>query len=306
MKNTLKNKILIISGATASGKSALAQKIALAKNGAIINADSIQLYSELPILSAQPTSKEQGQVSHFLYSILKHNENSSLARWLELATNIIDKTLENNQLPIVVGGTGLYLSKLIDGINQIPEIEENLKNQIRQICQNFDKRELIKLLTDLKDDNKIIEKLDKQRLARRLEVLKQTGKTLSWWQNQPKKTFYPKENFIHLNIDLPRNLLYQNCDKRLGEMFKNGALQEVENLIKSSKTPVCGGITKTIGFAEIKNYLEGKISQEEATKSAAQKTRNYAKRQLTWFRNQFDNKIIIEDIFNDKVFDLII
>ena len=124
-----KVRILIISGATATGKSDLAIKIATQKNGIIINADSMQLYSELPILSAQPKLEHLKQAPHFLYSILKHNQNSSVAHWLFLATQKIDQALQNNQLPIVVGGTGLYISKLIDGINQIPEIEPDLKDK---------------------------------------------------------------------------------------------------------------------------------------------------------------------------------
>lgn len=285
-------KILIISGATASGKSALAKKIADEKNGVIINADSIQLYRELPVLSAQPSTLEQKNTPHFLYSILKHNENSSVALWLNLAKNAIDKALQNNQLPIVVGGTGLYISKLIDGINQIPEIDENVKKEIAQIK---DKNELLKILINLGEDQKTIQNLDGQRLARRLEVLKQTGKTLTWWQNQPLKTFYPKENFVHLNIELPRDILYQNCNQRFEKMFENGGAEEVKNLMQADPQ---GTITKTIGYLEIKDYLNGKISKEEAIKTATQKTRNYAKRQLTWFRNQFKDKIVIEDPTN--------
>ena len=187
-----KAKILIISGATASGKSTLATKFALSKNGVIINADAIQLYKELPILSAQPSAKDQKEFPHFLYSILKHNQNSSVVKWIELAVDKINQTLTNKQLPIVVGGTGLYISKLIDGINLIPEIDQDLQTEIRQIIHNTPKeveKELIKILLDLGDNFQEIESLDKQRLARRLEVLKQTNKTLSWWQKQPKKTY---------------------------------------------------------------------------------------------------------------------
>lgn len=283
------NKILIVSGATASGKSALAKKIAEEKNGVIINADSIQLYRELPILSAQPDANDTRQIPHFLYSVLKHNENSSVALWLDLAKNAIDEALKNQKLPIVVGGTGLYISKLIDGINQIPEIDEDLKNEIK----NYTREELRKILIDLKDDE-AAKNLDTQRLARRLEVLKQTGKTLSWWQSQPAKTFFRKENFIHLNIELPRNLLYQNCNERFKTMFENGAVEEVENLLKLEPKFDCG-VVKTIGYLEIKDYLSGKINKNTAIQIASQKTRNYAKRQLTWFRHQFKEKIVIND-----------
>ena len=279
-------KILIISGATASGKSALALKTAKEKNGRIINADAMQLYSELPILSAQPYEADQKLVPHFLYSVLKHNENSSVAAWLKLAIEQIELALQNGQLPIVTGGTGLYISKLMDGINRVPEPDAGLRMEVRQLMQNVDREELIEILLDLGEGLPEIKKLDKQRLARRLEVFKQTGKSLSWWQSQPNEIFYPRENFEHINIELPREELYQNCDRRLLAMFKNGALEEVENLLKEDLEED-SPISKTIGFLEIKDYLQGKINQEQAIEIASKKTRNYAKRQLTWFRNQF-------------------
>ncbi len=280
------NKILVISGATASGKSALALENAWKNNGAkesiIINADAMQQYSELPILSAQPTKADQKLAPHFLYSVLKHNENSSVMAWLNLAVGQINLALQNNQLPIVVGGTGLYISKLVDGINEVPPIEDLVKKEVR----NLPREDLLKILIELGEPEELTHKLDKQRLSRRLEVLKQTGKTLSWWQNQPNKTFYPKEYFQHINIELPRDQLYSNCNLRLKIMFENGAVEEVENLVKQS--PASDSLaTKTIGYEEIKDYLAGKISKEQAIEIASKKTRNYAKRQLTWFRNQF-------------------
>jgi len=281
-----KARILIISGATASGKSELANKIASRQNGVIINADATQLYCELPILSAQPNSLHLQQAPHFLYSILKYNQNSSVVNWLSLVIDKINQTLDNKQLPIVVGGTGLYISKLVDGINQIPEVAQNLQDEIRQICQNASKEELIKILSDLGEDFVEIRMLDKQRLGRRIEVLRQTGKSLSWWQKQPNKIFYPKNYFHHINIELEREKLYQNCNQRFALMFKNGAIDEVKNLLQQN-LQLNSAITKTIGFVEIKDYLANKISKEQTIEIASQKTRNYAKRQLTWFRNQF-------------------
>ncbi|MFT6077172.1 MAG: tRNA dimethylallyltransferase [Myxococcota bacterium] len=276
-------KILIISGATASGKSSLALKIAQEKNGVIINADAMQLYKELPILSAQPSEDDLKLAPHFLYSTLKHNQNSSLAIWLDLAIEQINLALKNNQLPIVVGGTGLYLSKLIDGINKIPKIDPSLTKKIRQIS---DKKDLIKELKDLGETFDGLEVLDKQRLARRLEVFQQTGESLSWWQDQPNEIFYPKEYFKHHNIEIPRSDLYQNCDSRLESMIGKGAIREVESLLEKDLSDD-SLITKTIGFSQIRDFLERKITIDEAINIASQKTRNYAKRQLTWFKNQF-------------------
>jgi tRNA dimethylallyltransferase len=280
-----KNKILVICGATASGKSALALKMALARNGVIINADALQQYCELPILSAQPTKDDLQTVPHCLYSVLKHNENSSVASWLNKAINQINLAFKNGKLPILVGGTGLYLSKLVDGINKVPEIGENLREEVRKISSRED---LIENLIYLGEEKKIIAKLDKQRLARRLEVLKQTGKTLSWWQEQPNEVFYPKEYFEVIKTNLPREILYKNCNERLAAMFESGALQEVKALLEAGLKDN-STIAKTIGFLEIKDYLAGKITKNQALEIASQKTRNYAKRQLTWFNNQFKN-----------------
>jgi tRNA dimethylallyltransferase len=146
--------------------------------------------------------------------------------------------------------------------------------------------ELIKILLDLGDEEESIKNLDRQRLVRRIEVLKQTGKNLSWWQNQPKKQFFNPKDFVHFNIELDRDLLYQNCNNRFKNMLESGAIQEVEKLIKLGAGNN-SSIAKTIGFVEIKDYLEGKINKEQLIEICSQKTRNYAKRQLTWFRNQF-------------------
>lgn len=279
-------RILIITGATASGKSALAFDIALKNNGVIINADALQIYQGLPILSSQPSQVEQELVPHFLYSALKHDENSSVMLWLQMAQKQINDAFKIGKLPIVVGGTGLYISKLVSGINEIPEIEDEIRSEVRNLIENQTKENLIKILVDSGEEFNDVVKLDKQRLGRRLEVLKQTGKTLSWWQKKPNKKFYPVNNFEFIHIELPREKLYENCDKRLEEMFKSGAIEEVRKLINLVADHSVHPITKTIGFLEIKDYLEGKISIDEALKIAQQKTRNYAKRQLTWFRNQ--------------------
>lgn len=279
-------RILIVTGATASGKSALALDIALKNNGVIINADALQIYQGLPILSSQPSKTDQELVPHFLYSVLKHDESSSVMSWLEMAQKQINDAFKVEKLPIVVGGTGLYISKLVSGINEIPEIENEVRNRVRKLIENETKEDLIKILVDLGEEINDVAKLDKQRLGRRLEVLKQTGKTLSWWQKKPNKKFYPIEHFEFIHLDLPREKLYENCDKRLEQMFKSGAIKEVEKLINVGVDPRVCPITKTIGFLEIKDYLEGRISIDEALKIAQTRTRNYAKRQLTWFRNQ--------------------
>ncbi len=296
----MKEKILIISGPTASGKSSLALGIAKEVNSVIINSDSIQLYKELPILSSQPSKNDLLQNKHVLYSILSHKEDSSVNNWLSLAIKEIDKALKNNKLPILVGGTGLYLSKLIDGINEVPEIKKEAKEYCLDIFLRLGKDGLIKELLSLGDKEYKVLALDKQRLMRRLEVLKQTGKILCYWQDQPIKKYYDDSLFVHVNVNLDRDLLYKNCNDRFELMLKNGAIQEVKNFLGlnvENNLP----IAKTIGLSEIRDYLRGDIDKDEMVRRSSQKTRNYAKRQLTWFRNQFKNNVEVKDVSRETI-----
>lgn len=291
----MSERIFVISGPTASGKSGLALEFANFKDITIINADSLQIYQGLPILSSQPSLLEQKQVTHKLYSILKPQESSSVALWLRLVKDEIEKSWRQSKTPVIVGGSGMYISKLIEGINEIPETSEEIKNSVRSEFEAIGIDEFRKKLISLGEEKEKIEKLDKQRLIRICEVLMQTGKSLSWWQNQELKTFFDREIFTHINLNPNRDLLYKNCNLRFEKMFENGAIQEVENLLKGNILTELQ-ITKTLGFYEISDFLCGKISAEEAIAIASQKTRNYAKRQLTWFRNQLPTKIVFEEI----------
>ncbi len=290
----MSERVFVISGPTASRKSGLALELANHKNIAIINADSLQIYQGLPILSSQPTISEQNQVSHKLYSILQPYESCSVALWLKLANQEIKNCWQNNKIPVIVGGTGMYISKLIEGINEIPETSEAIKNCVRGEFETIGIAEFRKKLISLGEDKEKIESLDKQRLIRIYEVLNQTGKSLSWWQNQPLKTFFAPQVFTHINLNPDRNLLYKNCNLRFEKMIKNGAFEEANSLLKND-IKEDAQITKTLGFLELKQFLSKEISEKQAIEIASQKTRNYAKRQLTWFRNQLPGKIIFEE-----------
>lgn len=278
-------KIVIISGSTASGKSELALKLADAKDVAIINADSLQIYKGLPILSSQPSDQEKNQVPHFLYSHFKPNETSSVAIWLRLVKPVVERLWHENKLPVIVGGSGMYISKLVEGISEIPEIDEAIRIGARQLFDEIGQEEFQKKLLDL-GENQI---LDKQRMMRAYEVLKQTGKSISWWQEQPAKKTFDEANFIHVSLDLERKKLYENCNTRFAKMLKCGALKEVQNLVDQGVNDDWQ-ITKTLGFLEIRDFLEQRIGHEKMIELATQKTRNYAKRQLTWFRHQLPQK----------------
>jgi len=283
------SKIVIISGATSSGKSQLAVDFALRikdkQKSVIINADSLQIYQGLPILSAQPTKEEQQLVSHRLYSRLLPNQNSSVAIWLGFVKEEIKNAIENKELPIIVGGTGMYISSLMEGISPVPEIDPEIRKESTEYFEQNGSEDLQEKLISL-GEKKII---DRQRLIRAYEVYLQTGKTIAYFQSHPKEKPLKNAEFIHLNLDIPREKLYENCNSRFTRMLDQGALAEVKDLrekIKEDNPP----ISKTLGYAEICQYLDEEILKEEVENIVSQKTRNYAKRQLTWFRNQTPNK----------------
>ena len=299
----MNNKIIVISGPTASGKSALALNFSL-ENGnsdkfSIINADSLQIYHGLPILSSQPTKEEQQKVPHFLYSTFNPDETSSVGAWLRLVKNTVEKSWEEGKTPIIVGGSGMYISKLIDGICEIPEISDDIREGSRELFEQIGIEEFREKLLNLDKDNlseeeiksqkSKIAQLDKQRLIRRYEVLQQTGKSLAWWQNQSNKVLFDEKIITHINLNPDRDELYKNCNLRFELMLENGAIDEVENLLELDLEEN-SAIYNTLGFTQIVDFLNGEISEDEAVKIASQKTRNYAKRQLTWFRNQLPNK----------------
>ena len=279
------NSIVIISGPTASGKTDLALKLAAEKDIAIINADSLQIYEGLPTLSSQPSQKEKNQTEHFLYSHFKPNETSSVATWLKLLKPILERLWNENKTPAIVGGSGMYISKLVDGISEIPEISEEIRTSSRQLFNEIGQEAFKQKLLDLGED----EIIDKQRMLRAYEVLQQTGKSIFWWQQNPPKKLFPEAKFIHANLNPDREILYRNCNLRFFEMLKNGAVEEVESLIKQGAKDDWQ-ITKTLGFVEIRDFLEQKIPRAKVVEIATQKTRNYAKRQLTWFRHQLPEK----------------
>lgn len=291
----MSGNILVISGPTASGKSDLALNLAEKKDIAIVNADSLQIYEGLPILSSQPTKDQQKKVPHFLYSHFKAEENSSVAIWLGLVKLTVEKILQKNRLPVIVGGSGMYISKLVEGISKIPEMDESIKIKARQLYEEIGREEFLSRLIQLGEEKEKIEKLDKQRLIRDYEVLEQTGKSIFYWQTQPNEKIFSEENFIHINLNPDREELYKNCNSRFRKMLKSGVIEEVKELMKHGARDDWQ-ITKTLGFFEIRDFLSGKISQERMIESASQKTRNYAKRQLTWFRNQLPQKLVFTDL----------
>ena len=284
------NSIVVISGPTASGKTDLALKLAEKKDVAIINADSLQIYQGLPILSSQPNEIDQKIAPHFLYSHFKPSETSSVAIWLKLVKSTVEELWNKNKLPVIVGGSGMYVSKLIEGISEIPEIDEDVRNGSRQLFDEIGGEEFQQKLIDLGED----QILDKQRMIRAYEVLKQTGKSISWWKDQPLKKIFDEVDFIHVNLNPEREKLYENCNSRFVKMLENGAYEEVQKLLDQGLEDDCQ-IFNTLGFRDICHFFDQKIDRQRMIELATQKTRNYAKRQLTWFRHQLPQKQVFSD-----------
>lgn len=271
------DKVILIGGPTGSGKSGYASKLAHSQDGVIINADSLQVYRGLEILTAQPSLEDQRTAPHRLYGILDPSESCSAGRWLSLVIPEIQKALEKGQLPIVVGGTGLYLKTLLEGISAIPPIDSDIRKRVQNQENPYADLERV--------DPELASRLnphDHQRITRGLEVFYGTGKPLSFWQSQ--KLTPPPYDFEKILFMTPKEELNERLEERLNHMIDKGVLEEVSSLMKY---PVSVNAEKAIGFKEFHRFLEGQGSLEEAKALTLLHTRQYAKRQRTWFRHQF-------------------
>ena len=293
----LKSKIILISGPTASGKSNFAISLAKKIKGEIINADSMQVYKELRILTARPKQKDYQNIRHHLYGFLNVTKNFSTGQWLKLCQKKIKEIQSRNKIPILVGGTGLYFKALTDGLVKIPNIPLKIRNNIRNLQKKLGQKKfyskLLKLDPNIK--GKII-KTDAQRSIRAYEVKYYTKKSLyDWFKNTKSK--FQNEIFLKIYIDYPRNELLERIASRSAQMLKDGAINEVKRFLKL-KIKKDNSSNKVIGIAEIKEYLEKKLDLKDVIEKITIKTRQYAKRQSTWARGQMSgwNKINSKDL----------
>ncbi|MDR1499077.1 MAG: tRNA (adenosine(37)-N6)-dimethylallyltransferase MiaA [Rickettsiales bacterium] len=284
-------KIIVISGPTAGGKSYLAVELAKKINGVVLNADSMQIYEGLPILSAQPNAEDYSVVEHKLYGILPPHDSNSVFRWLELVVNSINKTFESGKIPIVVGGTGMYISRFVDGIRELPSTDEKLRSRLNEMYKNIGWNGFYEMVKKIDEESILKLKMnDKQRLIRIFEIYEISGVRMSEWEKLPNKTYFGGKDILHINISPDREILYKRCELRFEIIFKT-CIEEVKNFttnygnIFGKKYP----ILNTIGLLEVKDYIEGKTDRNETLYRGIKKTKNYAKRQYTWFRNQFKN-----------------
>jgi len=279
----LKSKIILIAGPTASGKSSFAIQLAKKINGEIINADSMQIFKELKILSARPEPKNYKNIKHHLYGFHNVKKNFSTGDWLKLAIKKIQELKKRKKIPIFVGGTGLYFKALSEGLVSIPNIPIRLRNKIRADHQKIgQKRFYLKLLKiDSVSKNKI-KPTDTQRTLRAYEVKIYTKKSLHNWFKDTK-SYFKKDDFFKIYIDFPREELIEKINKRTKLMVKMGAINEVKKIIKL-KINKDKSVNKAIGVNEIKEYLNNEKDLKEIIEKISIKTRQYAKRQSTWAR----------------------
>ena len=276
-------KVILLAGPTASGKSELAIYIAKKINGEIINADSMQVFKEIKILSARP--EDYKNIKHHLYGFVSVKKNFSTGEWIKSTEKKINEILKKKKTPVIVGGTGLYFKSLINGIAQIPNISKAKRDKIIKLFNQIGVDEFYKKLIKLdpKCKNKII-KNDKQRMIRFYEVKFYTKKSIFDWQKNTKNNF-KDINFKKIFLNFPREVLLVKIEKRFKKMVDQGAIIEAKKFKKLGVSKILTS-NNILGLKEIVSYLVGKMTLKEAVERSIIRTRQYIKRQMTWFRGQ--------------------
>lgn len=296
MADTETRPVLVIAGPTASGKSALALRVAQECNGTVVNADSMQIYADLRIITARPSEADEAAAPHRLYGALDASEACSAARWRNLALMEIEAAHAAGRLPILCGGTGLYLKAMMEGLSPIPDVPEEIRTDIRMRCDREGPETMHAQLAAR--DPVMAARLntaDSQRICRALEVVTATGKSLAEWQKEDAESPPSHLRFRTIALLPPRDDLYAGINRRFEQMVEMGALEEVRRLDTrglNSKLPAM----KALGVPELRAYLQGEISLQEAVSTGATKSRRYAKRQTTWLKRQ----IIIDKTYFAK------
>ncbi|WP_419716275.1 tRNA (adenosine(37)-N6)-dimethylallyltransferase MiaA [Brevundimonas aurantiaca] len=277
--------VTLIAGPTASGKSALALKMARKTGAVIINADSQQLYADLRILTARPSPEDEAQAEHRLYGVADAAEAWSVGKWSRAALAILAELRAENRPAILVGGTGLYFTALTRGLADIPPVASAIRDEVEA---DFLVQGEALFRTRLAEIDpaaaQAIEAGDRQRLVRAMSVHAATGRPLTAWKSQTQPLLAP-ESWTGLVIEPDRQVLYADCDRRADLMVENDALDEVRRLVARDLSPALPAM-KAVGVRELAAYVSGALDREAAVAALKQATRNYAKRQLTWFRNQ--------------------
>lgn len=290
--------VIVIAGPTASGKSGLALALAEHLNGIIINADSMQIYKHIPILSAMPTPEERAHIPHKLYGIYDENIRGNVVDWLNLCEKEITGAASSRKLPIVTGGTGMYLEALTEGTTPIPETPDEIRKQVNKIYRTEGLTAIEKLVRQYDPETAVrLNPNDTTRLLRAAEIWLHTGKSLSYWHSLPLIRRIPEDSFFRICIKPPRDMLNRRIRKRFDIMMQQGALTEAERLIKRNLSDSLPAM-RALGVQELKAFLQKKYTLEEAVELAKIHSRQYAKRQMTWFNNRFSPDITLNHCFN--------
>jgi len=286
-------KINILAGTTASGKTKYAVELAKQIGAVIINCDSMQVYQEIPILTAQPTLEEKQGIEHRLFGMVPCDKEFNVGVWLELAVKEIKELLASGKTPLLVGGTGLYIKSLVEGISELPEISDQTKLQVVELqagCTTFQLYAKLLELDPVAKDR--IKSGDTQRILRALAVVIETGKSIFTWQaNARIAKFFPRNSFYLMWLKKPRETVYDNINQRFLQMVELGAVEEVKKLYQQKRGK---NLPRAHGLPEIIKYLQGEMGLDEAIAVAQKNTRHYAKRQITFFNHQLKFDHVIE------------
>lgn len=295
-------RVLVVAGPTCSGKSALAVALAEAIGGTVINADSMQVYRELRILTARPSPADEARVPHRLYGVIPAAEPCSAARWREMALEAISEARSARGVPILCGGTGLYLKSLMEGLSPLPEVPEAVRKAVRQRYAQAETDAIHAALR--KADAKAATRIaatDRQRLLRALEVVEATGTSIVDWQEQTPPGPPAGADFRTILLMPQRAAVHAACDARLVRMVEQGALEEVAELRELGLDPELPAM-KALGVPELIAHIEGRIERDAAIAAAQQATRNYVKRQYTWFSRQIVADMTVGEQFSENNF----
>lgn len=287
--------VLIIAGPTASGKSALATRLAQQHDGVVINADSMQIYREIPVISAQPSRAEQQLAPHRLYGFHPITKTYSAADWAMAALNAINDTHADNRIPFLVGGSGLYLRALIEGFSPMPNVPASIRKQCSDLYDVLGPHGFHSVLEKIDPVSAArLHPTDRQRCIRAREVFEATNEPLSAWQQKPKQNLAPDLRFVSLVLLPDRAWLHDRINRRFEQMVEQGALQEAQQIHNMNLDPMLTG-AKAVGLQALRDHIDQRLTLREAIEHGQTASRQYAKRQYTWFRNQpLPNAHVIE------------
>ncbi len=294
----------MIAGPTASGKSQLAIDLARRFGGAVINADSMQLYADLTVLTARPQPQEMQDIPHHLFGICDAAHRASVAEWLGLAATAIANVRAAGQLPIIVGGTGMYLQAGLRGIAPVPDVPADLHQHCIDLYRELGGAKFRDALAGYDADiaARLVDS-DSQRLVRAMGVAMATDRPLSWWQQQPHKGAL-LGSVVTIAMMPPRPTLYDRINQRFDHMLMHGAVDEVARLMARQLDPGLP-LMKALGVAPIAAFLQGDITKDDAAFIAKRDSRRYAKRQMTWIRNNFNAQITVEKKYSESLYEKI-